>query len=56
MTSMADTVGLLVTATLGSSMAFAQAKQAAPTQDAAAKDTFKKAWGACLEGRGYSVK
>jgi hypothetical protein len=34
----------------------AQAKQAAQAQDAGAKDTFKKAWGACLEGRGYSVK
>ena len=34
----------------------AQAKQAAQAQDTAAKDTFKKAWGACLEGRGYSVK
>ena len=34
----------------------AQAKQTAATQDAATKDTFKKAWGACLEGRGYSVK
>ncbi len=34
----------------------AQAKQATQTQDAATKDTFKKAWGACLEGRGYSVK
>ena len=34
----------------------AQAKQAAQTQDAATKDTFRKAWGACLEGRGYSVK
>jgi hypothetical protein len=34
----------------------AQAQQAAQAQDAAAKDTFKKAWGACLEGRGYSVK
>ena len=34
----------------------AQAKQTASTQDAASKDTFKKAWGACLEGRGYSVK
>jgi len=33
-----------------------QAKQAAATQDAQAKETFKKAWGACLEGRGYSVK
>jgi hypothetical protein len=34
----------------------AQAQQAAQTQDAQTKDTFKKAWGACLEGRGYSVK
>jgi hypothetical protein len=34
----------------------AQATQAAQTQDAAAKDTFKKSWGACLEGRGYNVK
>ena len=34
----------------------AKAKQTAQTQDAAAKDTFKKSWGACLEGRGYSVK
>jgi hypothetical protein len=34
----------------------AQAQQAAKTQDTQAKDTFKKAWGACLEGRGYSVK
>jgi hypothetical protein len=34
----------------------AQAKQATQTQDAQTKDTFKKAWGACLEGRGYSVK
>jgi hypothetical protein len=34
----------------------AQAKQAAQTQDAQKKETFKKAWGACLEGRGYSVK
>jgi len=33
-----------------------QAQQAAKAQDATAKDTFKKAWGACLEGRGYSVK
>jgi len=36
--------------------ATAQAGQAAATEDAAKKDTFKKAWGACLEGRGYSVK
>ena len=34
----------------------AQAQQTAQTQDAASKDTFKKSWGACLEGRGYSVK
>ena len=34
----------------------AQAQQAAQTQDAQKKDTFKKAWGACLEGRSYSVK
>lgn len=34
----------------------AQAQQAAQAQDAQAKDTFKKAWGACLEGRSYSVK
>jgi hypothetical protein len=34
----------------------AQAEQAAQSQDAQKKDTFKKAWGACLEGRGYTVK
>jgi hypothetical protein len=34
----------------------AQAQQAAQTADATKKDTFKKSWGACLEGRGYSVK
>jgi hypothetical protein len=34
----------------------AQAKQATQAQDAQTKDTFKKAWGACLEGRSYSVK
>ena len=34
----------------------AQAQQTAQAQDAATKDTFKKAWGACLEGRGYNVK
>jgi hypothetical protein len=34
----------------------AQAEQAAKGQDAEKKETFKKAWGACLEGRGYSVK
>jgi hypothetical protein len=33
-----------------------QAEQTAKTQDAQAKETFKKAWGACLEGRGYTVK
>jgi hypothetical protein len=39
-----------------SKQAEAQAQQTAQTQDAQKKDTFKKAWGACLEGRGYSVK
>jgi hypothetical protein len=34
----------------------AQAQQTAQTQDAQTKETFKKAWGACLEGRSYSVK
>ena len=34
----------------------AQAAQTAQAQDASKKDTFKKSWGACLEGRGYSVK
>jgi len=33
-----------------------QAQQATQDQDTQRKDTFKKAWGACLEGRGYSVK
>jgi hypothetical protein len=33
-----------------------QAKQAAQSQDSAQKDTFKKSWGVCLEGRGYNVK
>ena len=37
-----------------------QAEQAAQQQSQAAattaKDTFKKAWGACLEGRNYSIK
>jgi hypothetical protein len=33
-----------------------QAAQATQNQDAQRKDAFKKAWGACLEGRGYSVK
>ena len=40
----------------GGKQAQAQAQQTAQTQDAQKKDTFKKAWGACLEGRGYSVK
>jgi hypothetical protein len=40
----------------GEKQAEAQAKQTAQAQDAGAKDTFKKSWGACLEGRGYSVK
>lgn len=34
----------------------AQAKQATQAQTTQTQDTFKKAWGACLEGRGYSVK
>jgi hypothetical protein len=34
----------------------AQAQQTAQTQDVQKKETFKKAWGACLEGKGYSVK
>jgi len=34
----------------------AQAQQAAQAQDVTKKDTFKKSWGACLEGRGYNVK
>ena len=34
----------------------AQAQQTAQAQDAGKKDTFKKAWGACLEGRSYTVK
>jgi uncharacterized protein YcfJ len=33
-----------------------QAQQATQNQETQRKDTFKKAWGACLEGRGYSVK
>jgi hypothetical protein len=36
--------------------AAAQAEQTAQTQDAQQKETFKKAWSTCLEGRGYSVK
>jgi hypothetical protein len=36
--------------------ATADAQQAAQTQDAQKKETFKKAWGTCLEGRGYTVK
>jgi hypothetical protein len=34
----------------------AKADEGAKAQDAASKDTFKKAWSACLGGRGYSVK
>ena len=34
----------------------AQAQQATQNQDTQRKESFKKAWGACLEGRGYSVK
>ena len=34
----------------------AQAQQATQNQNTQQQDTFKKAWGACLEGRGYSVK
>ena len=33
-----------------------QAQQQTKAQDTQSKETFKKAWGACLEGRGYSVK
>ena len=33
-----------------------EAKQATAALDTQTKETFKKAWGACLEGRGYSVK
>ena len=39
-----------------SKQAEAQAQQSAQADDTARKDTFKKSWGACLEGRGYSVK
>jgi len=34
----------------------AQAQQTAQATDATSKDTFKKSWAACLEGRGYNVK
>jgi hypothetical protein len=34
----------------------AQAQQAAQGQDAQKKETFKKGWATCLEGRGYTVK
>ena len=34
----------------------AKAQEATKTQDVQTKDTFKKAWGACLEGKGYSIK
>jgi outer membrane lipoprotein SlyB len=33
-----------------------QAQEATQDQATQRKETFKKAWGACLEGRGYSVK
>jgi hypothetical protein len=33
-----------------------QAQQQTQAQATSTKDTFKKGWGACLEGRGYSVK
>jgi len=33
-----------------------EAKQATAALDTQTKATFNKAWGACLEGRGYSVK
>ena len=36
--------------------AHTQAQQTAKAQDTQTKETFKRAWGACLEGRGYSVK
>jgi len=34
----------------------AEAQQTAQTQDAQKKETFKKAWSTCLEGRGYTAK
>ena len=34
----------------------AKAEETAKATDATSKDTFKKSWGACLEGKGYSVK
>jgi len=33
-----------------------EAEQETQAQAATTKETFKKAWGACLEGRKYSVK
>jgi len=33
-----------------------QAKQQVYAQDAQSKETFRKAYGACLEGKGYTVK
>lgn len=40
----------------GEKQAEQQAQQKTEAQTASTKDTFKKAWGACLEGRKYSVK
>jgi hypothetical protein len=40
----------------GEKQAEQQAQQKTEAQAATTKDTFKKAWGACLEGRKYSVK
>jgi hypothetical protein len=33
-----------------------KAEETAKQQTATTRDTFKKAWGACLDGKGYSVK
>jgi hypothetical protein len=33
-----------------------QSQQQAQAQQAYVQETFKKAYGACLEGKGYSVK
>lgn len=40
----------------GEKKAEQQAQQQSQTAAATSKDTFKKAWGSCLEGRKYSVK
>ena len=34
----------------------AKSAEAAKAADNTARDTFRKSWGACLEGRGYAVK